>query len=108
MTGGPIAVALPTAACLHVLKRHRLFVIVGPCAVAMLAAVLGGLYWACQQSPPFYNQALAQDPATAHSASDALVRQAAELASDVRRPGRWQAQFTAEQINGWLAYDEVH
>ena len=38
-------------------------------------------------------------------ASDALLREAAALVSDLHKSGRWQALFTAEQINGWLAYD---
>src|SRR5205085_5179217 len=32
---------------------------------------------------------------------------AANLANDVRKRGQWQATFTAEQINGWLAVDLV-
>ncbi|HEY2761858.1 MAG TPA: hypothetical protein VGI75_13975, partial [Pirellulales bacterium] len=53
----------------------------------------------------FYRQALAKDPASAKQGSDALLHQAAALASDLRRPGQWHALFTAEQINGWLACD---
>jgi hypothetical protein len=82
----------------------RILMILGICTAA-IAAAMGGLYWSCQQMPDFYVRALAQDRTTAESAGNDLLRQAANLAGDVRRPGRWQALFTAEQINGWLAMD---
>ena len=85
-------------------KRLRVSLILGTCAAAA-AATIGGLYWSCQQMPDFYVQALAQDRTTTESAGNDLLHQAANLAGDVRRPGRWQALFTAEQINGWLAMD---
>jgi hypothetical protein len=84
--------------------RLRLALVLGICVTA-IAAALGGLYWSCQQMPDFYVRALAQDRTTAESAGNDLLRQAANLAGDVRRPGKWQALFTAEQINGWLAMD---
>src|SRR5262249_50767297 len=84
--------------------RLRVSLILGACAAA-IAAAIGGLYLSCQQMPAFYARALAQDRPTAESAGNDLLHQAANLAGDVRRPGRWQAQFTAEQINGWLAMD---
>jgi hypothetical protein len=55
--------------------------------------------------PPFYQTALQVDSESQGEASDECLRQAASLASDVQRPGRWQAIFSAEQINGWLAVD---
>jgi hypothetical protein len=67
--------------------------------------VVGGLYWASQQTPAFYTQALNQDPTAAHEASDGMLRQTAALASGLRKQGHWEAMFSASQINGWLAYD---
>ena len=55
--------------------------------------------------PHFYTAALAQPSTSAHEASDQLIREAAALVSDLRKSGRWQALFTTEQINGWLADD---
>ena len=34
-----------------------------------------------------------------------MIRRSATLSNDVRRGGRWQATFTVQQINGWLAVD---
>jgi hypothetical protein len=85
--------------------RIAAFVIVGLLFATGTVAVL--LYQATQQVPVFYRQALAQDSAAATQANDECLQQMTALASDVRRPGAWQAVFTAEQINGWLAVDLV-
>lgn len=86
-------------------KKPRLYLIAGASVAAVLTALVVTIYLASQQTPAFYRQALAQDPANAKQGSDALLHQAAALASDLRRPGQWHALFTAEQINGWLACD---
>jgi hypothetical protein len=65
------------------------------------------LYRAAVQVPEFYAKAIKSDPVAQKKANDELLQQAANLASDVRRRGQWQATFTAEQINGWLAVDLV-
>jgi hypothetical protein len=74
-----------------------------------LVAVGGLLAWwayrASQRVPAFYADALRADPARQQQASDELLQQAAALANHARREGRWEALFTAEQINGWLAVD---
>lgn len=74
-------------------------------AAVLLAAACGWAYWISREVPPFYAAALAQPSSSVHDASDALVREAAALVSDLRKSGRWQALFTVEQINGWLADD---
>ena len=86
-------------------KRLRIaaFVVVG--VLLALAVGIFALYRASQHVPEFYQDALAADPSVQEDASDQMVQQATALASDVAREGRWQAVFTAEQINGWLAVD---
>lgn len=83
-------------------------------AVALLAAlciavavVLAGTYTASQQVPEFYSQALALETSKAQKASQELGSRVSMLYNEVRRTGRWDALFTAEQINGWLAVDLV-
>ncbi len=87
--------------------KRRLFaaalVILGLLLVVGLGLV--ALYWGSQQVPEFYQQALAEDPRTAEEASGEMLEQAAALASDIEKGDRWEAVFTAEQINGWLAVD---
>jgi hypothetical protein len=73
----------------------------------LLVAGVGvfALYHAARHVPDFYQQALSQNPQAAELASDAMLEQTAALTSDIRRGGHWQAVFTADQINGWLAVD---
>jgi hypothetical protein len=63
------------------------------------------LYRAAVQVPEFYAQAIKSDPVAQRKANDEMLQRAANLANDVRKRGQWQATFTAEQINGWLAVD---
>ena len=73
----------------------------------LLAVVLAGvlLYRASQQVPEFYEKALQADPAVQSEASDKMLQKASGLASDLEKRGEWQALFTEEEINGWLAAD---
>lgn len=89
--------------------RRWLWIAVGvACGVLLvLIAAMFVLYGASQQVPEFYRQALETDPARRREASDAMLQRATALANDVKKEGRWQGLFTAEQINGWLAVDLV-
>jgi hypothetical protein len=83
--------------------------IFGGLAALVVLAVLGrlGFYLAAQQEPEFYRQAMAIEPAVLEKGSDGMLHEAAALQSAVSKEGRWEALFTAEQINGWLAVDRV-
>ncbi len=89
----------------NVSARIRFYTIAGVVAFAALGSIVGAVFWASQHRPEFYRHALAQDATSAKQGSDALLHEAAALASDLRRPGQWHALFTTEQINGWLACD---
>lgn len=75
--------------------------------VALLAVGGGlfGLYRASQHVPEFYAHALTENPKTVEDASDEMIEQAAALANEISQGSEWEAVFTAEQINGWLAVD---
>jgi hypothetical protein len=75
-----------------------LLVLAGVVAVALWAT-----YRAIGRVRPFYQQALALDRHTLNEGSRQLESRATALYSDTQRPGHWQALFTADQINGWLA-----
>jgi len=68
---------------------------------AGLAVVVLGL--ASRRVPAFYREALEADPAVLRAAGDRMVKQIAALVGDVQKQGRWQAVFTEEEINGYLA-----
>ena len=88
-------------------KKLRIAALIGCGLLLVIAAGLCGLYWAVKQEPDFYRQAVQVDPAIQRKASDQMLQRAAALRSDLEKQGRWQALFTAEQINGWLAVDLV-
>jgi len=63
------------------------------------------LYRASQQVPEFYREAVAVDPQAQKKAAGKMVERAAELNNSLQTKGRWEAAFTAEEINGWLAVE---
>jgi hypothetical protein len=73
----------------------------------VLLAVVGlyAVYRASQAVPEFYEQALKADPLKQKAASDKMVKSVATMTSDLHREGRWQAVFSEDEINGWLAVD---
>jgi hypothetical protein len=89
-------------------KKLRIAALIGCGLLLAIAAGLCGLYWAFKQEPQFYRQAVRIDPSIQKKASDQMLQRAAALRSDVEKQGRWQALFTAQQINGWLAVDLVN
>lgn len=78
-------------------------VLAGLLLILAVAAFL--LYRASQQVPEFYEKALKADSAVQSQASDKMLQKASGLASDLEKRGEWQALFTEEEINGWLAVD---
>ena len=86
------------------MKLRIAAVLTGSLAVAA-ALLLGWLALAARHVPAFYHEALQLKGDRLQDQSDRLVENAAALASNVRQPGRWHALFTADQINGWLAFD---
>jgi hypothetical protein len=88
-------------------RRLRLSLLIAGGLAVLLALVLLGLCLAVKHEPAFYRKAMEIDPAVLEKASDQMLQQAAALQNAVRKEGRWEALFTAEQINGWLAVDRV-
>jgi hypothetical protein len=84
-------------------RKYRIAAIVALGVAGVVVAVLGGVYVALQQVRPFYQQALAVDPATLKQCSRELESRASALYSDSRKAGQWRAVFTADEINGWMA-----
>ena len=78
---------------------------VGLTAAALLAVIALVLYRGTQYVPEFYEQALTPSVPAARQiqVGDDFERQALELHNESTKPGRWQAEFTDEQINAWLA-----
>lgn len=88
-------------------KPLRILIVVA--SAGLLLALGSGLavYRASQQVPEFYQQAIAADTSQQAVASKQMLQQATTLVSDAQKPGEWEAEFTDEQINGWLAVDLI-
>jgi hypothetical protein len=78
-------------------------------SLLVVALVLGGwaLYRASRAVPEFYQKAIHVDAAAQEAASEVMIQRATTLSNQVKREGHWEAVFTADQINGWLAVDMV-
>ncbi len=70
-----------------------------------LGIALVAAYQATQQVPEFYVQALASNPQQQKQASTEMFNRGSRLLRDTKQRGQWQAQFSTEQINGYLAVD---
>lgn len=88
-------------------RKLRLFFWIAGGLVALIAVVLLVLYLAVRHEPAFYREAMEIEPAVLETGSDQMLRQTTALASSVKKEGHWEALFTAEQVNGWLAVDRV-
>jgi hypothetical protein len=86
-------------------RRFRLILLISCVVPAILIAGLIGFIWALRYEPKFYRDILAEPPDGREEASDEMLQRVTALVSDVRKPGKWQAQFSVKRINGWLAVD---
>jgi hypothetical protein len=70
--------------------------------IVVSAATLFGIYRATQQAPSFYRRAL--ETAVAETdGGERFEQEALNLHNQARRPGQWEARFSEDEINGWLA-----
>jgi hypothetical protein len=77
-------------------------------ALTLLSIVVGCVAWgilAIRYVPAFYDRALAVAPADWEAHSTEMFNRSQRLTQETKRPGRWQAEFTADQINGFLAVE---
>jgi hypothetical protein len=87
------------------LRRRLIWIVMGLVVLAALGLLAVG--HAAGHVPKFYQAAMQVDVAASRRSSDRMLQQGTALASDLKRGGRWQAAFTAAEINGWLAVDLV-
>ena len=75
--------------------------------LVLVGLVVGGawLYRSLYYVPEFYSQALALGAPELQKSNREMLRRTAALNNDLKRIGQWQALFTDQQINGWLAVD---
>jgi hypothetical protein len=85
-------------------KRRIVLLVAGGLLLAIVIALFA-LYSASHHVPAFYQQAVAIDPREQEEASNRMLQQVSALDGALKRKGGWEAAFTAEQVNGWLAVD---
>lgn len=88
-------------------RRVKIVVAIVGVAAVLAGVALLGLFLAARYEPAFYCEAMETDPSVLEEGSDAMLRQAASLASAVKKDPHWESLITADQINGWLAVDMV-
>jgi hypothetical protein len=73
--------------------------------VASLMAVVGlfAVHRAIRQVPEFYRQALTASPATQHDEGQRFEEHALAMHNQLQQAGQWEARFTQDEVNGWLA-----
>ncbi len=88
------------------MRKFIRLLFIGCLAVVLLALATGFYgYRSLHAVPDFYAQALAAPAAEPAKAAYKFEQEVLELRNDVRREGTWQATFTADEVNGWLAND---
>jgi hypothetical protein len=71
----------------------------------MVAAAAWMLFQASRHEPSFYRQALRVQPTQAAEDGANFEHEVLELRNESLETGNWEAAFTAEQLNGWMAVD---
>lgn len=86
-------------------RRRRILVglLLGTCVLA--ASLWWGGRAALHHEPTFYKAALAQAPERHEELGRELEKEVLDLRNQLRHPGRWEAEFGADELNGWLASD---
>lgn len=78
-------------------------------AVVTVVLILGSafagysMYQATQRAPDFYVRMLDSERTAELASGPSFEHQIQELQEESQRPGTWEAVFTEDQINGWLA-----
>jgi hypothetical protein len=75
------------------------------CLPVLLTLGWLAIYRAAQHEPEFYRQALAADPAAQKRDSAKMLDNVRKLNNDLHHDQPWQAVFTADEVNAWLALD---
>ncbi len=87
-------------------KRRRVTIIL---AVALTALALPGLAWlSLTHEPTFYKDLVAEGPRGQREAkAKHFVASSLQLRNDITNERDWQAVFTDQEVNAWLAEDLV-
>lgn len=86
------------------LRRHRFALLA---ALAVLACVPLGLRECLRYQPDFYRDRVVVPPERRRADAQQFVSQSMQLRNDIMNETAWEATFTDEEVNAWLAEDLV-
>ncbi len=88
-------------------KSTRRFALLGLAALLIVAAVPLGAWLSIHHRPRFYRKPPTLPPALRRAEARRFEAQSLQLRNDLYNEPRWQATFTDEEINAWLAEELV-
>ena len=87
-------------------KPKRGWILLG--SLALLAITVPGVLWVgLTYRPAFYRQLTDMPSEQRHEQAEHFVAQSLRLRNDIVNEPRWEAVFTDEEVNAWLAEDLV-
>jgi hypothetical protein len=87
-------------------SRTRLLTI-GISLVAVLAAVPALIWLSLTHEPSFYREMVSRPGAQREAKAKHFVSQSLQLRNDIHNEPEWEAIFTDQEVNAWLAEDLV-
>jgi hypothetical protein len=88
-------------------KRNRRIILLGLILVAATAATPALLWVSLTYQPKFYRTMVAVPHARSQEQAKRFVAQSLQLRNDIVNEPRWEAIFTDQEVNAWLAEDLV-
>lgn len=86
------------------LRRHRFALLA---ALILLACLPLGLRECLRYQPDFYRERVAMPPELRKANAQQFASQSMQLRNDIMNETNWEASFTDEEVNAWLAQDLV-
>lgn len=87
-------------------KPKRRWILLGSAALLLIG--LPALFWmGLTYRPAFYRRLTEMPPERRHAKAEQFVAQSLRLRNDIVNEPRWEAAFTDEEVNAWLAEDLV-
>lgn len=87
-------------------KTGKRALIVGS-VLAAIAAALGGVWVSLTHEPAFYRKVVRLSAEQRAARAKRFVAQSLQLRNDICNEPRWEAVFSDEEVNAWLAEDLV-
>src|SRR5690348_14359456 len=88
-------------------RRQKRLIIGGLALVGIGVSVPALLWYSLKYEPTFYRQMATVPRAQSQERARRFVAQSAQLRNDIYNEPRWEAVFSDEEVNAWLAEDLV-